>query len=331
MQLDITEIERYLHETLELSVRIIPWQKAEQLPHYLRQQYRFYTMRPMEHPVLLMIDQQDKAALPAQISKHIGSLGAAWEGDVVYVNARIAPYNRKRLVLQKVPFIVPGNQLYLPAMGIDFREHFKKIREKPDALSPAGQLTVLFELLRNEKEPLIIKKMAASMGYSSMTMKRVFDELESLNLARGERKNRERIICFPDEKMELWQKALPFLTSPVKQTLHLSKDTQATHAIVDAGLTALARYSKIAAPKNPVAATGRGVDGRLQKKGRDEMTGQPQPGTIELQVWSYNPVLLSKTGMADRLSLYLSLKNETDERVEAALEEMLKGIPWFTV
>ncbi len=29
-------------------------------------------------------------------------------------------------IAQKVPFIVPGNQLYLPDLGLDLREYFRQ-------------------------------------------------------------------------------------------------------------------------------------------------------------------------------------------------------------
>ncbi|MCK7468892.1 MAG: hypothetical protein MZU91_12730 [Desulfosudis oleivorans] len=45
---------------------------------------------------------------------------------VVYVTRTLASYERKRLIEQKVPFLVPGNQLYLPDLGIDLREYFRK-------------------------------------------------------------------------------------------------------------------------------------------------------------------------------------------------------------
>jgi hypothetical protein len=44
-------------------------------------------------------------------------------------------------------------------------------------------------------------------------------------------------------------------------------------------------------------------------------------------VWSYKPELFAKERVVDRLSLYLSLKDNEDERVQAALE----GIPAFTM
>jgi hypothetical protein len=48
----------------------------------------------------------------------------------------------------------------------------------------------------------------------------------------------------------------------------------------------------------------------------------------QVELWSYDPCLLAQNDRADRLSLYLSLKDVSDERVAAALEEMMKGMVW---
>jgi hypothetical protein len=48
----------------------------------------------------------------------------------------------------------------------------------------------------------------------------------------------------------------------------------------------------------------------------------------EIEVWSYDPKLFATAGVIDRLSLFLSLWDENDERVEAALEQMMKEMPW---
>ena len=54
----------------------------------------------------------------------------------------------------------------------------------------------------------------------------------------------------------------------------------------------------------------------------------PVPGALEISVWSYAPSLLAKGNAVDRLSLYLSLKESQDERIEAALEEMMRELQW---
>jgi len=51
---------------------------------------------------------------------------------------------------------------------------------------------------------------------------------------------------------------------------------------------------------------------------------------VELQLWDYDPKMFSNKNHVDVLSLYASLKDETDERVEQALEEVLRGELWYT-
>jgi len=55
---------------------------------------------------------------------------------------------------------------------------------------------------------------------------------------------------------------------------------------------------------------------------------EPDAEAQEIEVWSYRPELLADGDRVDPLSLYLSLKGNRDERVEAALEEMMETLPW---
>ena len=95
-----------------------------------------------------------------------------------------------------------------------------------------------------------------------------------------------------------------------------------------AGLTALAHYSMLAEPLNPVFALGREDWRTLGKRRRiDQLPGR-EPGALEIEVWSYAPTLFAGDGVVDRLSLHLSLRDAKDERIETALEEMLRGHSW---
>ena len=40
-------------------------------------------------------------------------------------------------------------------------------------------------------------------------------------------------------------------------------------------------------------------------------------------MWKYDPLLLSRDGVVDPLSLVMSLRGNTDERVEEALEDLM--------
>lgn len=46
---------------------------------------------------------------------------------------------------------------------------------------------------------------------------------------------------------------------------------------------------------------------------------------VAVQMWRYDPRKLSKTNTVDELSLALSLKDDADERVEGAVDNMLNN------
>ena len=97
---------------------------------------------------------------------------------------------------------------------------------------------------------------------------------------------------------------------------------------VEAGLTALARYSFLAGPAYPIFALG-GAEWRDLRNLNDVMElPVVEPDACQLEIWSYAPGLFAEDGLADRFSLFLSLQGTDDERVESALEEMMEHIRW---
>src|ERR1039458_8742698 len=51
-------------------------------------------------------------------ARHLEQVCGRCGMEVVYVADAISSYDRKRLIEHKVPFVVPGNQMYLPFMAI---------------------------------------------------------------------------------------------------------------------------------------------------------------------------------------------------------------------
>jgi hypothetical protein len=52
-------------------------------------------------------------------------------------------------------------------------------------------------------------------------------------------------------------------------------------------------------------------------------------GTCRLQLWRYDPALFADGKRVDPFSLYLSLRQHTDERIESALDEMMEKLAWW--
>jgi DNA-binding MarR family transcriptional regulator len=239
----------------------------------------------------------------------------------------VTAYNRKRLIEQKVPFIVPGNQMYLPMLAIDLREHFRRIRKEAPTFSPSTQVVVLHATLRDAGQVLIPSEMASLLGYSAMTMTRAFDELETARLAEVTVRGRERCLRFNGDRREIWENAQPFLRNPVSKRLFIRRIDGAEGAN-RAGLTALAHYSMLAPPAYTTYALSRKEWKTLRQQHKIIEVPAQDPDASEIEVWWYSPARFAEHGMVDRLSLYLSLRADHDERTETALEEMMEKFKW---
>ena len=67
----------------------------------------------------------------------------------------------------------------------------------------------------------------------------------------------------------------------------------------------------------------------LQKKNGIRKVENAFDARFELEIWHYIPSLLNdKNEVVDTLSLFLSLREEPDERVQVALKELMEKFQW---
>lgn len=325
----LLKLEQYLREALGDTPSARPWKEERRLAFFLRDRYRFFTARILGTPCLLMADPGDREEPPATVRKHVDQVRAKWNGPVVYVRERMAAAHRKRLVGQKIPFVVPGNQMYLPILGIDFREHFRKPPPKVRRLRPSSQAVLIHALLQ-DADDLRPTALAAKLGYSAMAMSQTLDELEAAGVGESTATGRgsDRRLRLIGSKREAWTKAEPLLRTPVKGLHTILRRRQDRLPGPQAGLSALAHYSMLSEPENPTIALSREGWNLLRQRDGVKAAMQDAPGATTVEVWGYAPALFAGDGCVDRLSLYLSLRGLQDERVQAALEQMMGQVPW---
>jgi hypothetical protein len=319
-------IEQYIKKTLNISIALQEWKEAQRLPIYLRQRYKFFLTRILSTNCLLIVDVDQNGLTPATIDSDLTVLKSSWPGELIYVHTAISSYNRDRLIKHKIPFIAPGAQMFLPMIGIDLREHFKRLRETRTIFSPATQALILNMIYGKKFEGVTPSEMAKDLGYSPMTMTRTFDELQQAGIGEHLVKGKVRSLRVNGTGASFWEDSLPYLRSPVKVPMHIA-DLKSPKVGVLAGLSAVAHYSSLAEPRNTILAIDKSQVGSvlLDKK---FLRPAPEPGTTEIQVWFYSPLLFSKKSIADPLSVFLSLKDDEDERTQSALVELMEGIKW---
>jgi hypothetical protein len=323
-------IRAYLHDTLGIAPRVRAWAGAGKLPYFLQEAFEVRQLTLNDRPILLAIDQRPDRPGLVTVRGQMDQLRQLAGMPVVYVAHTLASYERKRLIEQKVPFLVPGNQLYLPDLGIDLREYFRQPTGATRAtLSPATQAMLIAVLLRRPWraawQPAAV---VSALGYTAMTLSRAVKELTAAGIATLRTEGRARWLQTERTAAETWERAKPMLRSPVKRRVWVLAPTKSRlRPLRRSGLSALARYSMLAEPQWPTYAI-RQAEWKAATQAGCELLPEALPGACEWELWHYSPALLRDGETVDPLSLALSLQGTQDERVQLALDELKGQFPW---
>lgn len=321
----------YLNEVLGIDAPgVRPWARANELPYFLRDAFDFSELELLGQPVVLAIGRAEAKQSLSEVRTWLDRIKALAGQPTVYVTDALASYGRRRLIAQKVPFIVPGNQLYLPDLGLDLREYFRqRAPATAAALSPSAQAMLIAALLRqpwqSDWQPAPV---AAALGYTPMTLSRAVKELTAAGLATAYTVGRSRWLRMELPPEQVWERAKPTLRTPVRRTVYVAAQGAAAHRPSRlAGLSALACHSMLTEPKWPVYATS-AADWKAATDAGVRELPEPEAGAQEWQLWNYSPALLPDAATVDPLSLTLSLQDNADDRIQLALDELKGQLPW---
>lgn len=294
------------------------------LAYYLSQRYAFFDLKVGSVSFTAVLLQDEEDFKPGQFIKHLARIPDVDLDSICVVAETLPSYVRKRLVEKGIAFVIPRVQMYLPGLGMDLRP--RPVRKKPnfvERFSPATQVVLISFLLEKIKKPVTPLLLSKQLGYSTMSMSRALDELEASKLAQVERAGRERFVSFSGDRKTIWLEAHSRLRNPISHTVRIFEYELSRKDTLAAGISALSFWSMLSEPAYPEYAVSRDTWKAMEDKGVERIPIEEQ-GTCVLQIWCYDPTLLAVNGKVDPFSLYLSLENETDERVEMALEEMME-------
>ncbi len=320
------ETKKYLNEVLGIEVVMKRLQSArlKNLPLFIRQMYDFYQVRLLEREMVFLKSKSDETASPDRLRKHLQTVEKALDAPVVFIFPFLQAYNRKRLIRKRIAFIIPGKQMFIPWLMIDLRELGHSVPSQKEKLLPAAQCLLIYHLLKEDLGSFPLKTVAEKLHYTQATVTRAVQALVEKELANKKIQNREIRIRFKYKDQELWGKALPVLQNPVKKACSL-EELPDKDIVYVTSFSALAHYTDLAADQKRHFAMAE-KDFQWLKKERQIRIIPGNNGNIYLEVWKYPPGILADNGMVDPLSLYMTLKEEKDERIELALEKMISHL-----
>lgn len=322
-------LESYLERTLHVAVDLSPWGGGADLPVFLSRTYKLYEAQIGQAGLVMLASGRDDPATPSDIAKHLNMVAATSGGIVAYATPAISATLRARLIEAGIAFIVPGNQLYIPALAMDLRERFRRPKEqRPDKLSPSAQAVLFRHLLSaRDDDVLTPSALAGPLRYSPMTIGRAFDELAAASLARVERRGREKHLTFISEGRLLLDAAKTLLVSPVSRR-HAVQFRRDALRLPLSGLSALSRLTDLGNDDIDTFAASLETWRSLRADGDVDILPEEYAAEAIIETWRYDPRVLSEGNIVDPLSLYAQFWDHDDARVSMAADQLLERCPW---
>lgn len=298
------------------------------LPAFLSHQYDFLD-GPIAHlQCLFAVDQGSTDLTPAEIAKHLSRVQSAVDGPVIYAARHLSADRRSRLIANGVPFVIPGNQLYIPQLALDLREHYRtRPKRSAEQLSPVAQAILFYHLLQLDERQNTPSRLAKALYYSAMSVGRAFEELLMHKLAMISKVGRTKKLQFADDGQSLLEKARPLLRSPARNQLDIQTGSMMPDTM-RAGESALASLTDLSPPTLPVEAIHINQWRTLIKVLDVKIVRDRDEANTVLELWHYNPKILAQGSTVDPLSLYAQFWDHSNERVAKAAEDLLDRVQW---
>ena len=287
--------------------------------------YRFYDGE-YHGMSLLFAEPKGPVASPRNLALTADKISASLGLPVVYLLPSAPAYQRQRLIDREVYFVVSEKYAHLPMLVANERVRHKKAAK---ALSPVAQYILLYHLQVESLEGLSANDVKGKLPYSYASITLGMTCLEDLGLCeRIADGSKRKVLHFHRKGIELWEQAGSVFVSPVEQKVYCDGlDTQEAYPVC--GINALAYYTHLNPDPERIVMM---IASQFRSLAVAKAIQNPNEydGNIVIEVWRYPPVTGSRETplWVDKLSLALSLRDDTDARVEGEVEQLINRMEW---
>lgn len=325
--IDIEKTIEYLHKYIDEAAEYIEYNETaeKKLSAHLADSFHFYKVELFGEKVLFL-KPTEKYTI-AKIQKWMAIIESKTNLQTAVILDEATPYIIKKMLMERVAFVVPGRQINLPFLAMRIKSEKQHVGKEMKRFTPGTQLIYL-SILYAEKENFDIETVAKKLNISQMTALRGLNALTGLNLLICDvcgKTGRKKIFRRIDMK-DYYAKGKKYLDNPVKDVVYISRVPDGCR-LIRSGLTALAEQTMLSEPEqesfalywknrailNPVAVL------------KEQATEENLP---IVQLFKYNVELLEINGYIDPVSMILGLE-EKDERIEVSIEELMENRKWY--
>ena len=289
------------------------------LPNFIVTRYHLQMVSMDEQKAVFLYPKTELERIEV-LKKHIARVQENENLPVVLVLKELSYRQKEYLIREKIPFVVEGKQIYLPFMALYLQERCNAEKNTRKEILPSAQMLLLHFIYKGARE-LSTSQIAKELKLTPTSISRASRQLEEMGLLHIRKIGVQRIIQSEDSPETLFQRAEEKLLNPIKRTVYIPKEFVGKD-LLESGYSALAKYSMLNAPNVKCYA----VESISQWNDVITNSLQSSQEQVAIEMWRYNPRKLSNGEVVDELSLALALRENTDERVEEAVKEMLNEL-----
>jgi hypothetical protein len=318
------DLKKYIKSTLgaDIEYTTLTPVKLKILPAFLADEYDYLLIKLYRKDILLV--KVLGSISSDKLKKHLEIIKNTFNLITVAVINQLESYTRVRLIEKRIPFIIPGKQMYLPDLLIDLKEFGNKPIEPSLTMQPAAQKLLLYHLQKETLEGINFKGISEKLYYNAMAVTRAAYYLHNSGICTLEG-TKDKFLHFNYGKKELWGKMEPLMSSPIKKTNYYTGYIHSQN-IYKSNLNALSFYTDLNDDAIEYYATNTITIKHI--KGVNIKPASIAEANIHIEEWKYDPFHLADNYYVDPLSLYLCLRNHPDERIEIALTQLIEKIKW---
>lgn len=316
----INSTGEYIHFISNEDVCLVPLDKDlfGVIPISITQCYTLYKGMLFGKEIIFAFASDDNQHTPAQTKKELTLLENKTGCLSVLVIEKVMSYNVKRFIDQRINFIIPQKQMFIPSLLIDLKKTKTTNADIKETMPVLAQCILLYHIQVSSVDRMKSEDIQTLFDVSYATVNRALRWLKENGLIMLEGKKTKEIRFFYSNK-ELWETALPLFNSPVEKVVYTDDIIEQA---IESGINALSEYTMINSEKSHCYALTRED---LKTK---NITTNYYFGENKIEIWRYSPFFLTQGHYVDKLSLYLSLINNNDERIQIELDNLINDIKW---
>lgn len=305
-----------LESVFGIPIKYETWNKKSSMPLYIAGNYDFCIAYISDKRCIMIRPKEELAALPA-LKKQIAKIQEVDRVPIVLELISVSSYRRKSLIENNIPFITK-KQAFLPFIGTMLTDEKEAEKRREKFVFSTQQLFLFY--LYSKRKRLYVSEAAKKLPFTAMTLTRAVKQLEATDLFLVTKDGVNKVVESKYGRAELYKRSQQYLSTPIRKTGYIDK-SEITFDMRCAGETALAEKTML----NPSRLITYAVwDKDFDKKLLTEELIDPEK-QARIELWAYDPKMFSSDNTADVLSVALSFRGNSDERIEEAVEKLIEG------